>query len=94
MNNLNYTLPVSIFKEGDSFVAYTPALDLSTMGETFDKVQENFKEAVEIFFEEVMERGTLDEVLTGYGWTKVGTQFEPPVQISSEPIKVSIPLNN
>lgn len=67
MNDLNYTLPVSIFKEGNAFVAYTPALDLSTMGETFEEAQNNFKEAVQIFFEEVIEKGTLEEVLMGYG---------------------------
>lgn len=91
MGKLNYTLPVSIFKEGDSYIAYTPALDLSTMGGTFEEVRKNFQEAVEIFFEEIIEKGTLDKVLTSYGWTKIGSQYEPPIQVSSEPIQVTIP---
>ncbi|KKQ67440.1 MAG: hypothetical protein US86_C0001G0367 [Candidatus Daviesbacteria bacterium GW2011_GWA2_38_24] len=36
--NYQFTLPVSILKEGDSFIAYTPALDLSTVGDTFKEV--------------------------------------------------------
>ena len=91
---INYILPVNIFKEQDTFVAYTQALDLSTVGETFDEVKKNFTEAVQIFFEEIIEKGTLEEVLKDYGWQKVNNQFQPPVQISNEPIKVSIPGTN
>ena len=36
---INYALPVNIFKEQDTFVAYTQALDLSTVGETFGEVK-------------------------------------------------------
>lgn len=46
---IKFALPVSILKEGKSFIAYTPALDLSTSGNTFEDAQKNFNEAV-IFF--------------------------------------------
>lgn len=91
---INYILPVNIFKEQDTFVAYTQALDLSTVGKTFDEVKKNFTEAVQIFFKEIIEKGTLEEVLKDYGWQKVNNQFFPPVQISNEPIKVSISGTN
>ncbi len=72
MNKINYTLPVLIFKEDNLFVAYTPALDLSTVGDTYDKALENFHEASSLFFEEVIKKGTLEEVLMEYGWKKTG----------------------
>ncbi len=90
MNEVNYTLPVLIFKEDDLFVAYTPALDLSTVGDTYDKALKNFHEASSIFFEEVIKKGTLEEVLMEYGWKKTGKTFEPPIQISSEPVNITV----
>ena len=57
MKKLNFKIPVTIFKEGDMFVAYTPALDLSTSGKTFVQVRERFSEAIAIFFEEIEKLG-------------------------------------
>ena len=91
MNGIQYTLPVLIFKEDDFFVAYTPALDLSTVGDTYEKALKNFREASSIFFEEVIKKGTLKEVLMEYGWKKIGKTFEPPIQISSEPVNITVP---
>ena len=39
-------LPVTIFKEGKSYVAYSPALDLSTSASTYKKAQVRFSEIV------------------------------------------------
>ena len=64
-------LPVSVFKEGKHFIAYTPVLDLSTPGKNYEEVKKRFKESVNIFFEELIKRGTLDEVLENLGWQKV-----------------------
>jgi predicted RNase H-like HicB family nuclease len=49
-----YSLPVTIFKEGKAFVAYTPALDLSTAGKTEVQARRMFEEAVEAFLEELI----------------------------------------
>ncbi len=92
--NIEFTLPVAILKEGDSFVAYTPALDLSTAGDTFEKAQKNFSEAVNIFFEELMYMGTVDEVLMGLGWQKLNNSFVPPVVVANQTESFSIPLQN
>ena len=91
---IQFTLPVTILKEGDSFVAYTPALDLSTAGSTFEEAQKNFVEAVNIFFEEIMEMGTLNEVLAELGWQKQDNMFVPPMIIANQTEKFSIPLSN
>ncbi len=62
MKKLQYqlSLPVTFLKEGSSFVAYSPALDLSTVGDTFEQAKARFEEAVQIFFEEIAEKGTMN----------------------------------
>lgn len=85
-------LPVSIFKEGKYFVAYTPALDLSTSGRTYDEAKNRFREIIGIFFEEIVKKGTLEEVLAGLGWQKIKKQWEPPVVVSQELEKISLPV--
>lgn len=79
---LNFSLPVSILKEDKCFVAYSPALDLSTSGKTFEQAKKRFDEVVEIFFEELLEKGTLDKVLKELGWKNIEKEWLPPVLIS------------
>ena len=84
-------LPVTIFKEGKSYVAYSPALDLSTSASTYKKAQTNFSEIVAIFIEELVEMGTLDIVLRELGWQKVKSNWQPPVVVSNyfQPMNLS-----
>lgn len=88
---LQVKLPVSFLKEGNSFIAYTPVLDLSTVGKNFEEVQKRFIEAVQVFLEELAEAGTLDEVLTEQGWQKINNSFFPPVVIAHHTEEFSIP---
>ena len=91
---IKFSLPLSVLKEGDSFIAYTPALDLSTAGDTFEEAQKNFVEAVNLFFEELLKMGTINEVLTGLGWQKQNNTFLPPVVIANQTESFSIPSIN
>jgi len=86
-------LPVSILKEGERYIAYTPALDLSTSGRSQKEVKKRFGEAVEIFFEELVEAGTLDDALATLGWRKVKRQWTPPKVVSqrSETVRIPVP---
>ena len=86
----NVNLPVMIFKEDDAFVAYTPALDLSTVGENFEIAKKRFNEAVKIFFQEVIENGTIEEVLAGNGWTKVNKNWQAPTTVFHNNIPVGV----
>lgn len=86
-------LPVTIFKEGDTFIAHTPVLDLSTSAGTFEQAQKRFVEAVEIFFEELVDMGTLDEVLSSLGWQKNQSKWTPPLQVFNDIQRVSVPLS-
>ena len=84
MHKLNVQVPVSIFREGKHYIAYTPVLDLSTSGKDYTQAVKRFHEVTAIFFEEVTKKGTLEEVLTNLGWQKTKKQWVPPVLISQE----------
>lgn len=80
----NISLPVVILKEGKHFVAYTPALDVATSGKTYEQVKERFTEIVEIFLEELVEKGTLNKVLSELGWQRRQKEWFPPVVVANE----------
>lgn len=95
-NLLSAKLPVEIFKEGGQFIAYCPALDISTSAESLTEVRKMFAEMINIFFEEVIKMGTMDEVLSQCGWRKVPRpkmHWEPPKRqfITELQQEVSIP---
>ena len=90
-------LQVSIIKEGDKFIAYAPALDLSTFGNSLEEAKKRFTEVVEIFFEEVSKARTLEEVLKDLGWTKVQSKkggWVPPTVVSQGSQIFQVPLYN
>ena len=89
---LNINLPVSILREGKRFIAYTPALDLSTSGKSHEEAKERFKEVVSIFIEEVIKKGTLEEVLGDLGWKNIRTKWVPPTLVSQESESFRIPV--
>jgi predicted RNase H-like HicB family nuclease len=66
-------IPYFIRKEGNSFVAYSPALDIYSCGSTEKEADKRIKEAAEILIEELVEMGTLGEVLTECGWKRMET---------------------
>jgi len=92
-NNVSVELPVTFIEEGGSVVAYTPALDLSTAGKDLEEAKKMFSEAVKIFFDDLIENNTVDEVLAPLGWTKKteSAVWQPP-KFSQESIDVRIPL--
>ena len=83
-NNLEFNLPVSVLREGNKYIAYTPALDLSTSGKTCQEAKKRFEEIVSIFFEEIIREGTVDDVLLNLGWERAQKSWMPPVLVSQE----------
>jgi predicted RNase H-like HicB family nuclease len=79
---------VMVFKEGDSYVAYTPQLDLSSCGDTPTKARRMLGEAVDLFLEEVENMGTLEDILqeSGFGREKDMWVSPPLVEIATEEI--------
>ena len=52
-----------ILKEGRTFVAHTPELDVSSCGGTKERALKNLKEAVRLFLEEAEKLGTLGRII-------------------------------
>ena len=92
-NNFEARIPVLFFEEGDKIVAYSPALDLSTFGKTEEQARKRFAEASMLFMNEIMEMGTVDEVLEECGWHRATSKhtWVPPVYRKCEEELVQIP---
>ncbi|MBI1746892.1 MAG: hypothetical protein HYR55_09940 [Acidobacteria bacterium] len=90
------SIPVIFIKEQDMVVAYSPVLDLSTCGESFEEARQNFAEALDIFFRECIKKGTLDRVLKSFGWQKNlsarAAQWTPPNVIGQDRLSVNLSL--
>ena len=61
-----------VFREGGSYVAYCPELDVSSCGRDTDEARVGLKTAVRLFVEECTRLGTLDQVLQEAGYTPDG----------------------
>jgi hypothetical protein len=88
-------LTVNFYREGDKFIAYSPALDISTYGDSFEEAKSKFEELVDIFIDETLKMGTLEEVLKGLGWKKVARpkpHWAPPVYLTTTQEEVQIPV--
>jgi hypothetical protein len=70
VNNIEARIPVIFFEEGDKIIAYSPAIDLSTCGDTEEQARKRFGDIATIFFDEITQMGTVDEVLAECGWSK------------------------
>jgi hypothetical protein len=85
-------MEVTILKEGSSYIAYAPALDISTYGSTKSQARKNFEELVKIFFDEFLDNSTALEVVLGsLGWVKARTGWLPP-KVTHETVNINIPL--
>ena len=92
MNKFGIKLSVSFLREGKTFVAYSPALDLSTCGKSLNEAKKRFNEIVKIFFEKLQKMGTTEEVLINLGWQKKQGSFLPPVMIAQELTSFNLPI--
>jgi predicted RNase H-like HicB family nuclease len=81
-----------VFKEGDTFVAHTPELDIASCGDTEQRALENLNEAVTLFLEEADKIGTLNQILEEAGFFKHGDRLEGPEFIRTQRISLPLPL--
>ena len=75
------TVEMRVFREGDTYVALCPELDVSSFGDNIESAKESLKKALAAFFEECEARGTLQEVLEEAGFVNERNRwvFEEPV---------------
>lgn len=62
---------VRILREGSTFVAHVPELDVSSCGDTEADARRNIADAVQGFLETAKDQGTLNDILQ-----EAGYQFE------------------
>ncbi len=87
---LDISFTIHIFKEGPTFVAYVPELDLSSCGATEQEARKNVRDAVSGFLETSAEMGTLPEILEEAGYQRDGEKWRPPEFISLDHSTVSV----
>lgn len=81
---------VHIFKEGSTYVAYVPELDVSSCGASREDARRNIGEAVQAFVETSGELGTLDEILEEAGYEREGNGWRGPEFVSLDRLVVNV----
>ena len=79
-----------IFKEGDTYVAHVPALDVSSCGATGDDARRNISDAVRGFLATCADRGVLDEVLREAGYELEGDAWRAPEFVALDRLTMSV----
>jgi predicted RNase H-like HicB family nuclease len=87
---MNLSIRVEIFKEDDVYVALSPELNVSSFGETIYEAKESIKEAIEAFFEECREMGTLNEVLEESGFLRVENTWQSRRPVAEESLALAV----
>jgi predicted RNase H-like HicB family nuclease len=86
----DFSFDTHIFKEGDTFVAYVPALDLSSCGATDEEARRNIRDAVRGFLAASADLGTLDEILKEAGYEPEGEGWRAPEFVSVDRLTMSL----
>lgn len=66
--SLSVTLDVYVFMDGESYIAYSPAFDLSGYGESEDAAKESFSIVMDEYIAYGLSRRTLVKDLRMHGW--------------------------
>lgn len=67
-NRIEVMLTGTLFKDGNYWVAYSPELNVSSFGNTQKEAKAALNEALQLFLEDITERGTMYEALKELGW--------------------------
>src|ERR1017187_395088 len=81
---------VHVFKEGPTYVAYAPELDVSSCGDTDEQARKNIQDAVRGFLETSAEIGTLEEILLEAGYQRDGHAWRAPEFVSLDRFTLSL----
>jgi predicted RNase H-like HicB family nuclease len=81
-----------VWKEGPTFVSYSPELDVSSCGDSVAEARARLREAVSLFLEECARKGTLQAILAESGFEKRGRHYRPRKIIARVKFRLAIPL--
>jgi predicted RNase H-like HicB family nuclease len=88
MQEIDYT--VHMFKEGETYVAYVPELDVSSCGATDEEARRNIRDAVNGFLETSRDIGTLEEILEEASYVREGEAWRAPEFVSLDRFTTSV----
>ena len=88
MQEIAYT--VHMFKEGRTYVAHVPELDVSSCGATDEEARKNIRDAVQGFIETSADMGTLTEILEEAGYVREGDAWRAPEFVSLDRFTTSV----
>lgn len=66
--HVSVTLDVYVFKEDDSFIAYSPALDISGYGDSEEEAKASFSIVMNEYIAYCLTKRTLVKDLRAHGW--------------------------
>ena len=84
------SLTVHTFKEGKTYVAYLPELDLSSCGGTEEEARKSVRDAIRGFLETSRDMGTLEEILAEAGYERDGHTWRSPEFVSLDRLTMSV----
>jgi predicted RNase H-like HicB family nuclease len=88
---LRIDFDIVVVREGATFVAYCPELDISSCGSTIDDARGNLKTAVRLLLEETLRMGTLDTVLKEAGYLPDGSGgYLSPRLVATETASIAV----
>jgi len=94
MHNLSFT--VHLFREGDTYVAHVPELDISSWRRNAGKgarqyTRANIKDAVRGFLEAAEDnKGILDEILEEAGYQRIGAEWKGPEFVGIDRVTMNL----
>lgn len=77
-NDCRFALDFYVFLDEEAWVAYCPALDLSTCAATYNEAVGAFYEMFQLHIETCLETGTLHDDLLSHGWKVRKRDIVPP----------------
>ncbi len=86
---LTFYSACSLRREGDWYVSECIGLPVVTQGKTDGEALANLLEAVQLFVEDCLARGTLERVLLKYRWRP---RLRPPREIPRGKFALPVPL--
>ena len=85
------TLTTQVWKEGRTYVAYTPELDVSSCGPTLAQAKKALRQAVHLFLDDAAARGVLADILAEAGFEQRGTSYRFRRVLARERVRLSLP---
>ncbi|NLH49454.1 MAG: type II toxin-antitoxin system HicB family antitoxin [Myxococcales bacterium] len=80
-----------VYREGNSWVSICPPLDLSTCGDSFEEALRNTSEAITLWFQSCLRRGTLEKALQELHWIKEDIQNLSPTILNAGHHRIPTP---